>query len=61
MAKWKGLTRQDLIEATSMKTGGGLTAFLEELEASAFIQFNPSVKRNVRNYSGLLMSIHFSI
>lgn len=37
-SRWKGFTRQELIEATSMKTGGGLSAILNELEASDFIQ-----------------------
>jgi uncharacterized protein len=37
-SKWKGLSRYELIEATSMKTGGGLSAILSELEASDFIQ-----------------------
>jgi len=36
-SKWKGLTRQELIDATSMKTGGGLSTILDELESSDFI------------------------
>jgi len=36
-SKWRGLTRQELIEITSMKTGGGLSTILEELEVSDFI------------------------
>ncbi len=35
--KWKGLTRQEIIEATLLSDGGGLTKILEELEASSFI------------------------
>jgi uncharacterized protein len=35
--KWKGLTRQEIIEDTKMSDGGGLTRCLEELESSGFI------------------------
>lgn len=35
--KWKGLTRQEIIEATKFSDGGSLTRFLEELEYSGFI------------------------
>jgi uncharacterized protein len=35
--KWKGLTRQELIEDTKISDGGGLTRYLEELESSGFI------------------------
>jgi hypothetical protein len=36
--KWKGLTRWEIINKTKMTTGGGLSAILEELEMSDFIQ-----------------------
>ncbi len=35
--KWKGLTRQEIIDATSFTNGGGLTKVLTELEESSFI------------------------
>jgi hypothetical protein len=35
--KWKGLTRQEIIEATKFTNGGGLTKVLTELEESGFI------------------------
>lgn len=35
--KWKGLTRQEIIEATKFTNGGGLTKVLTELEESSFI------------------------
>lgn len=37
-SKWKGLTRKEIIAATALKDGGGLSRILEELEKSAFIQ-----------------------
>jgi uncharacterized protein len=36
--QWKGLTRQEIIDTTSFYTGGGLSAILDELESSHFIQ-----------------------
>jgi uncharacterized protein len=36
--KWKGLTRQEIIDQTSFNTGGGLSEALEDLELSDFIQ-----------------------
>lgn len=36
-SKWKGLTRNEIIQATKMTNGGGLTRTLEELETSDFI------------------------
>ncbi len=36
--KWKGLTRQEIIAATPIQTGGGLSFILQELEDSHFIQ-----------------------
>lgn len=35
--KWKGLTRQEIIDATKFTNGGGLTKVLTELEESSFI------------------------
>ncbi len=35
--KWKGLTRREIIAATKMKDGGGLTRCLEELTSSGFV------------------------
>ena len=35
--KWKGLTRQEIIEDTKMSDGGGLTRCLEELVSSGFV------------------------
>jgi uncharacterized protein len=35
--KWKGLTRQEIIEDTKTSDGGGLTRCLEELASSGFI------------------------
>lgn len=35
--KWKGLTRQEIIQETKMSNGGGLTKVLDELTASSFI------------------------
>jgi AAA+ ATPase superfamily predicted ATPase len=35
--KWKGLTRQEIIDATKFTNGGGLTKVLTELEESGFI------------------------
>ncbi len=35
--QWKGLSRQEIIDATFFPTGGGLSAVLEELESSDFI------------------------
>lgn len=37
--KRKGLTRQEIIEATGLSNGGGLTKVLSELEECGFIQF----------------------
>jgi uncharacterized protein len=37
-SRWKGLTRQEIIDVTGMNTGGGLSTILEELESSDFIQ-----------------------
>lgn len=40
--KCKGLTRQEIIEATSIANGGSLTRMLKELEDSSFIKsFQP--------------------
>jgi uncharacterized protein len=36
--QWKGLTRQEIIDATSLYTGGGFSDILYELESSNFIQ-----------------------
>jgi uncharacterized protein len=36
--KWKGLTRQEIMDYTSMNSGGGLSFILQELEDSHFIQ-----------------------
>jgi uncharacterized protein len=36
--KQKGLTRQEILEATKITNGGGLTRMLKELEESAFIK-----------------------
>lgn len=36
--KQKGLTRQEIVEATKITNGGGLTRMLEELEESTFIK-----------------------
>jgi uncharacterized protein len=35
--KWKGLTRQEIIEATNLPDGGNLSRYLEELVHSGFI------------------------
>jgi hypothetical protein len=35
--KWKGLTRQEIIKATGISNGGGLTKVLDELVASSFV------------------------
>jgi hypothetical protein len=35
--KWKGLTRQEIIDSTTHSNGGGLSKILTELEASTFI------------------------
>ncbi|MFY0674986.1 MAG: AAA family ATPase [Bacteroidia bacterium] len=35
--KWKGLTRQEIIQSTGISNGGGLTKVLDELTASSFI------------------------
>lgn len=35
--KWKGLTRQEIIKATGISNGGGLTKVLHELVASTFV------------------------
>ena len=35
--KWKGLTRKEIIAATGLPNGGGLTKILRELESSSFI------------------------
>jgi hypothetical protein len=41
----KGLTRQEIIEATDISNGGGLTRMLTELEESSFIKsFQPFAK-----------------
>ncbi len=37
-SKWKGLTREEILEITRLNDGGSLTKVLEELEKSAFIQ-----------------------
>ena len=43
--KRKGLTRQEIIEATDISNGGGLTRMLTELEESSFIKsFQPFAK-----------------
>ena len=34
---WKGLNRNEIVKATTMKDGGGLTSILQELEQSGFI------------------------
>jgi uncharacterized protein len=36
--KWKGLTRQEIVDDTSISTGGSLSFILQELEDSHFIQ-----------------------
>lgn len=38
--KRKGLTRQEIISATGIKNGGGMTKLLTELEECSFIQFH---------------------
>ncbi len=56
---WKGLTRSEILSATGMKDGGGLTTVLKELEMSGFISsyvpFNKKKKdalfRLTDNYS----------
>lgn len=35
--KWKGLTRQEIIDATKLSNGGGLTQILTELQSASFI------------------------
>jgi uncharacterized protein len=37
-SKWKGLTRKEIIKATKINSGGGLSTVLSELEQSDFIQ-----------------------
>lgn len=37
-AKWKGLTRQEIIQSTNLADGGGITKVLIELEAASFIK-----------------------
>lgn len=37
-SKWKGLSRNELVKATGISNGGGLSRMLEELEKSAFIK-----------------------
>ena len=57
--KWKGLSRMEILEKTTMKDGGGLTSMLLELEQSGFISsyvpFNKKKKdtlyRLTDNYS----------
>jgi DNA-binding MarR family transcriptional regulator len=45
-SKWKGLTRQELIDSTSMQTGGAMSSILKELETSDFIQsYQPFAKK----------------
>ena len=35
--KWQGMTRQEILKATKLPTGGGLTTVLKELEQSGFV------------------------
>jgi uncharacterized protein len=37
-SKWKGLTRKEIIRATKINSGGGLSTVISELEQSDFIQ-----------------------
>jgi uncharacterized protein len=44
---WKGLLREEIIEAISLQTGGGLSFILQELEDAGFIQsYIPFGKKN---------------
>ena len=35
--KWKGMTRSEIVTATKIKAGGGLSDVLDELENCGFI------------------------
>lgn len=47
--KRKGLTRQELIDITSLRSGGGLTIILNELEESSFISSYDPWSKKARN------------
>ncbi|MGB1241510.1 MAG: AAA family ATPase [Chitinophagales bacterium] len=47
--KTKGLTREEIIEATGLSKGGGTTRILEELEKSGFIRKYMPFQRKKRN------------
>lgn len=40
-ASWKGLDQSELLQITALKSGGGVTEALRELQASGFISFIP--------------------
>jgi uncharacterized protein len=50
-SKWKGLDREEILQATKLGTGGGITNLLEELEQSGFITsyypFGKKVKEKI--------------
>lgn len=48
--KWQGVTRQELINQSKLKDGGGMTKILEELEASSFILQVPSYKKKEKDF-----------
>lgn len=47
----EGMTRDELLEATNLSSGGGMSALLEELEASGFISATPPVWTNGSGHS----------
>lgn len=47
--KWKGLVRQEIIDATKLSSGGGLTITLQELEDCNFIHKQPQINKKLRD------------
>jgi hypothetical protein len=47
--KMKGVTRNEIVEATKIASGGGLTEVLQNLEYCGFIRTYPSFDRKTRN------------
>jgi len=48
--KWGGMTRQEILSKSNFKDGGWFTNILNELEASSFIQFLPSLNKNRKDF-----------
>lgn len=49
-SKWKGLSRNEILQAAKLKDGGGFSVLLKELEQSGFISSYTPFNKKKKEY-----------